>query len=65
MDPQLLKLLGFTFAAGAVGSLLGILGSLFSKDRQLRLENSAGIGFLIGAAIGTTVGIFLNLAGRL
>jgi hypothetical protein len=62
MDPKLVKLLTFILVSGIIGSVLGAVASLFNKDQQLRLEILAGIGFLIGAATGTTIGIFLSLA---
>jgi hypothetical protein len=37
----------------------------FTRDQRLRLGNSMGVGFLIGAAIGTTVGVFLSITARL
>ena len=36
-----------------------------SGDERLRVGNSSGIGFLIGASIGAIVAVFQSMAGRL
>jgi hypothetical protein len=65
MDSQLVRLFGIMLGSGVAGMVIGAIGSVFSRDERLRLGNSMGVGFLIGAAIGTTVGVFLSITARL
>lgn len=53
-------------AGGVLGSLLGLLYSLIGNPGQdLRVGNSMGLGFLLGASIGTVIGIFESMLDRL
>ena len=65
MESVLIKLFAMALCSGIVGSIIGGMVGYFSGDPRLRLGNSTGIGFLIGAAIGATVAVFANLGGRL
>lgn len=64
---NLLKIFLMAVGCGIGGSLLGILVAAFGKrnDDRLQMGNASGIGFLIGAGIGSFVGVFATLAGRL
>lgn len=64
VDEPLVQLLGWTFVAGVIGSLLAGITGWLSKDERLRLGNSMGIGFLVGAGIGATIAVFASLTGR-
>ena len=56
----------FGFGGGLLGSLLGLLYSLFGDaGKSLRVGNSTGLGFLFGASIGTVIGIFESMLDRL
>ena len=65
MDPSVVSSFGVTFAAGIVGSIIGAVYGYRSGDERLRVGNSSGIGFLLGASIGATVAVFQSMAGRL
>ena len=65
MEESMIRLLSFGLICGAGGSLVGALVGFFSGDAKLRVSNSSGIGFLVGAAIGITIGVFRNLTGNL
>ncbi len=63
MDPALQKIVGVVLFAGFLGMMLGAGAGFFSGDQRLRTGTSAGIGFLIGAALGAMVAVFANLSG--
>jgi hypothetical protein len=65
MDPNLIRMFGMVLATGAGGTLVGALYGYFSGDERLRVGNSAGIGFLIGAVIGATIAVFRSMVGRI
>ena len=65
MDSALAKLFGIMLASGVAGSIIASIIVFFSRDERLRLGNTTGVGFLIGAAIGASVGVFWSITSRL
>jgi hypothetical protein len=65
VDPNLTKMFGVVLASGAAGMIVGAVYGYFSGDQRLRVGNSSGIGFLIGAAIGATIAVFQSMLGRI
>ena len=66
MTDALLTIFMFGGGGGVLGSLLGLLYSLVGKPGEtLRVGNSTGLGFLLGASIGTVAGIFESMLHRL
>ena len=53
------------FGSGILGSAVGGVIGYMSGDTRLRLANSLGVGFLVGASIGALVGMFEQLIGRI
>ena len=65
IDPALATLMKVVIGSGIVGSAIGGAIGYLSRDARLRLANSLGIGFLVGASIGALVGMFEHLIGRI
>jgi ABC-type Mn2+/Zn2+ transport system permease subunit len=65
MSETLVQIFVISLGAGVAGSLLAVVIGYFSRDERLRVETSAGIGFLVGAAIGATISVFASLSGKL
>ena len=65
LDP-LSKLFLVSVGCGAVGSILGLLFSLFGRtSKDTRAELTMGVGFLVGASMGALYGIFATMLDRL
>ena len=60
VDVDLKILFIYFFVSGAIGSLIGVLLSVFSSNKNRRLDASAAIGFLVGCGFGTLAGIFVK-----
>ena len=66
MDSGLMKVLMVAGASGMIGSIAGFFLAVFGKgNASLRVENTTGIGFLVGASIGTLIGIFSLMLDRI
>ena len=65
MDSALVKLFGIILASGVAGSAIAAIVVFFSRDEKLRIGNTTGVGFLIGAAIGAAFGVFWSITARL
>ena len=61
IESELKTLFYYFLVSGAVGSVIGAMLSISSGDKKLRLDASAGIGFLVGCGFGTLAGIFASL----
>ncbi|MEM9659431.1 MAG: hypothetical protein AAF961_13820 [Planctomycetota bacterium] len=65
-DQGLLAVLKYAFLCGVGGSIVGaVLNQLSRGDTRLRLDYALAVGFLVGAAIGSVVGIFASMMSRL
>ena len=65
-DPTIGKALLTTLAWGLGGSLVGALLRVINRKKPgPRLDQSAAIGFLVGAAWGALLVAFQSIAGRL
>jgi len=52
--------------SGVLGSFVGFFLAFFGKgNTNLRVENTTGIGVLVGASIGTLIGIFSSMLDRI
>ena len=60
VDENLRTLFYYFIISGVVGSAIGALISILGGEKRIRLDASAGIGFLVGAAFGTLAGIFAS-----
>ena len=65
IDPALARLIGVVLGSGTVGSLIGIALASFNRGKGVRFDQSAAVGFLIGAAFGAFFGIFESMLGRI
>ena len=63
-ESSLLNLLVIGGAWGVVGSLVGLVTALFSRDKRLTVGTAAGVGFLVGASLGALFGIFYAMLER-
>ena len=61
IDPVLATLLWSTLTYGLCGSAAGVGMRLLTRGEGPRLDQSAAVGFLIGAAFGAFFGIFRSL----
>ena len=64
IDPNLVSLMKTLIGSGLVGMVIGGAIGYLSRDSRLRLGNSMGVGFLVGASIGALMGMFGQLMGR-
>ena len=65
IDPVLTQIFLTTFTYGACGSLVAAFFRFLNRKHPgPRLDQSAAIGFLIGAAFGAFFGIFRSLLVR-
>ena len=62
-EPALVRLLVITIRTGAAVSVTAGLVIYFSRDTNLTIGTSTGVGFLVGAAAGALFGIFSGLTG--
>ena len=62
MDANLLKVLMIAGIGGVLGSVGGFLVAVFGGGgTSMRVENTTGIGFLVGASMGALLGIFATI----
>ena len=60
-DPSFLQIVWSTFSYGAVGSLAAVAIGFLTRGPRPRLDQTAAVGFLVGAAFGAFFGIFRSL----
>ena len=65
MEENFVKLMAIIVGAGIIGSVIGAVVGVATKDKRLRIGTAAGVGFLIGAVVGATAGVFASLTGNL
>jgi hypothetical protein len=64
-DPVLAQVLSTMLTYGACGSLAAALVRILNRAQPgPRVDQSAGIGFLVGAAFGAFLGIFQSMMAR-
>lgn len=65
-DPVLVKILSSTFTYGICGSLAAMAVRFLTRNTPgPRLDQSAAVGFLVGASFGAFSGIFQSMLTRL
>ena len=65
MNPVLSQILVMTVACGCCGSLAAVAVRFINWSKEgPRIDQVAGVGFLIGAAFGAFFGIFESLMNR-
>ena len=65
IDPGLVKILLTAFTYGVCGSLAATAVRLFNRKKPgPKLDQTAAIGFLIGASFGAFIGVFQSMIDR-
>ena len=65
IDPKIVKFFTILVTCGAVGSILALIPLLFQRSEKKGYGTTAGVGFLIGAAVGSLFGIFSLLLNQI
>ena len=58
---EIVEIFLITFLCGVVCSVAAGVSGYFSRDKQIKVETSTGVGFLVGAAFGATFAIFRSM----